>query len=244
MAVIIIPARKGSTRLKNKLLLNVKNKPVIQWTVENCLLVEGVNQVIVATDSEEIKSVLKDIPEVNVVMTPSNLKTGSDRIAYVAKDIEDEFIINVQGDEPLIPPTDIENLLQELKLADITTLAYPISSEEDFLNPNIVKVIVDKYNYALYFSRSPIPFYRDIDFSTLKKLYPDLPLRHIGIYGYRKEVLLDFAYKLDNAPIEEIEKLEQLRLLYNNYKIKVIKASKETIGIDTKEDFEKFCQIV
>jgi len=244
LAVIIIPARKGSTRLKNKLLLNVKNKPVIQWTVENCLLVEGVNQVIVATDSEEIKSVLKDIPEVNVVMTPSNLKTGSDRIAYVAKDIEDEFIINVQGDEPLIPPTDIENLLQELKLADITTLAYPISSEEDFLNPNIVKVIVDKYNYALYFSRSPIPFYRDIDFSTLKKLYPDLPLRHIGIYGYRKEVLLDFAYKLDNAPIEEIEKLEQLRLLYNNYKIKVIKASKETIGIDTKEDFEKFCQIV
>ncbi len=244
MAVIIIPARKGSTRLKNKLLLNVKNKPIIRWTVENCMLVDGVNKVIVATDSEDIKSVLEDISDIEVVMTPSDLKTGSDRVAYVAKDLEDEFIINVQGDEPLIPPQDIEKLIEELKNADVTTLVYPITSEEDFLNPNVVKVVVDKDNYALYFSRSPIPFYRDIDFATLKQKYPDLPLRHIGIYGYRKNVLLDFAYKLEHAPIEDIEKLEQLRLLYNGYNIKVVMASKNTIGIDTKEDFEKFCKMV
>ena len=244
MAVIIIPARKGSTRLKNKLLLNVKNKPIIRWTVENCLLVDGVRKVIVATDSEDIKSVLEDISDIEVVMTPSDLKTGSDRVAYVAKDLEDEFIINVQGDEPLIPPQDIEKLIEELKNADVTTLVYTITSEEDFLNPNVVKVVVDKDNYALYFSRSPIPFYRDIDFNRLKQEYPYLPLRHIGIYGYRKNVLLDFAYKLEHAPIEDIEKLEQLRLLYNGYNIKVVMASKNTIGIDTKEDFEKFCKMV
>jgi len=244
VAVIIIPARKGSTRLKNKLLLNVKNKPIIQWTVENCLLVDGIDDVIVATDSEEIKSVLEKIPDVKVVMTPSDLKTGSDRVAFVAKDINDDFIINVQGDEPLIPPKDIEKLVRELENADVTTLAYPLSSEEDFLNPNIVKVVLDKNDYALYFSRSPIPFYRDIDFKTLKQSYTNLPLRHIGIYGYRKDVLMDFAYRLSSAPIEEIEKLEQLRLLYNGYKIKIVYASRETIGIDTKEDFEKFCKLV
>ncbi len=244
MAVIVIPARKGSTRLKNKLLLSVRNKPIIRWTVENCLLVQGVNQVIVATDSEEIKAVLEELPEVKVIMTPSNLKTGSDRVAFVARDLNEDFIINVQGDEPLIPPEDIENLIKELKKADVTTLAFPISSEDDFLNPNVVKVVTDKDGYALYFSRSPIPFYRDIDFSTLKKQYPQLPLRHIGIYGYRKDVLLNFAYSLDTAPIEEIEKLEQLRLLFNGYKIKVVQASRETIGIDTQEDYEKFCSLV
>ncbi len=244
MAVIIIPARKGSTRLKNKLLLNVRNKPIIQWTVENCLLVDGVKKVIVATDSEDIKSVLEDIKEIEVVMTPSDLKSGSDRVAYVAREIDDEKIINVQGDEPLIPPQDIEKLIEELDNADVTTLAYPLSSEEKFLNPNIVKVVVDKDNYALYFSRSPIPFYRDIDFKKMKESYKNIPLRHIGIYGFRRDVLMDFAYKLEHAPIEDIEKLEQLRLLYNGYRIKVVLASRETIGIDTKEDFEQFCKIV
>jgi len=221
MAVIIIPARKGSTRLKNKLLLNVRNKPIIQWTVENCLLVDGVRKVIVATDSEEIRSVLEGINDIEVVMTPSDLKSGSDRVAYVAKNLEDEKIINVQGDEPLIPPQDIEKLIEELNSADVTTLAYPIDSED-----------------ALYFSRSPIPFYRDIDFKQMKEKYTNIPLRHIGIYGFRKDVLMDFSYRLEPAPVEDIEKLEQLRLLYNGYRIKVIIASRETIGIDTKEDFD------
>ncbi len=244
MAVIIIPARKGSTRLKNKLLLNVRNKPIIQWTVENCLLVDGVRKVIVATDSEEIRSVLEGIKDIEVVMTPSDLKSGSDRVAYVARDIEDEKIINVQGDEPLIPPHDIEKLIEELDSADVTTLAYPIDSEEKFLNPNIVKVVLDKDSYALYFSRSPIPFYRDIDFKQMKEKYKNIPLRHIGIYGFRKDVLMDFSYRLEPAPVEDIEKLEQLRLLYNGYRIKVVIASRETVGIDTKEDFEHFCRLV
>ncbi len=244
MTVIIIPARKGSTRLQNKLLLEVDGKPIIYWTAENCLKVKNAERVIVATDSEEIKDIFKDAKDIEVVLTPSDIKSGSDRIAYVAKDLEAEKIINVQGDEPLIDPEDIEKVISGLDEADVTTLGFPIKDEDHYINPNVVKVVTDKEGFALYFSRSPIPFYRDIDFSTLKNLYPDLPLKHIGVYGYKRNVLLKYAYELESSPLEEIEKLEQLRLLYNGYKIKVFKANKDTVGIDTKEDYEHFCNLV
>ena len=243
MAVIIIPARKGSTRLKNKLLLQVKGKPVIQWTAENCLRVKNASRVIVATDSQEIADIFKNSP-VETVLTPSDLNSGSDRVAFVAKNLQEEKIINVQGDEPLLEPSDIEKVIEALDEAQISTLAYPIQDEEDYLNPNVVKVVIDKKGYALYFSRSPIPFYRDIDFSQMIKNFETPVLKHIGVYGYKKEALMDFAFALSQTTYEQIEKLEQLRLLENGYRIKVIKASKDTLGIDTKEDFEKFCQIV
>ncbi len=243
MAVIIIPARKGSTRLKNKLLLQVKGKPVIQWTAENCLRVKNASRVIVATDSQEIADIFKNSP-VETVLTPSDLNSGSDRVAFVAKNLQEEKIINVQGDEPLLEPSDVEKVIEALDEAPISTLAYPIQNEEDYLNPNVVKVVIDKKGYALYFSRSPIPFYRDIDFSQMIKNFETPVLKHIGVYGYRKEALMDFAFKLSQTTYERIEKLEQLRLLENGCRIKVIKASKDTLGIDTKEDFEKFCQIV
>ncbi len=243
MAVIIIPARKGSTRLKNKLLLQVKGKPVIQWTAENCLRVKNASRVIVATDSQEIADIFKN-SEVETVLTPPDLNSGSDRVAYVAKELNEEKIINVQGDEPLLEPSDIEKVIDALNKAQISTLAYPIQDEENYLNPNVVKVVIDKNGYALYFSRSPIPFYRDIAFSQMVKTFETPVLKHIGVYGYRKEALMDFAFKLSQTTYEQIEKLEQLRLLENGYRIKIIKASKDTLGIDTKEDFEKFCQIV
>ncbi|MDQ7056175.1 MAG: 3-deoxy-manno-octulosonate cytidylyltransferase [Persephonella sp.] len=195
MTVIIIPARKGSTRLKNKLLLQVKGKPVIQWTAENCLNVKGISKVIVATDSEEIASVFKNSP-VEAVVTPSDLKSGSDRVAYVAKDLKDEKIINVQGDEPLLDPEDIQKVAQALDRSDVSTLSYPITTEEDYINPNVVKVVTDRKGYALYFSRSPVPFYRDIDFSQMLNSFRFPVKKHIGIYGYNRDVLLDFAYKL------------------------------------------------
>ncbi|RMD47021.1 MAG: 3-deoxy-manno-octulosonate cytidylyltransferase [Aquificota bacterium] len=243
MAVIIIPARKGSTRLKNKLLLQVKGKPVIYWTAENASKVKNVDKVIVATDSKEIADFFKNEKKIEAVLTPSDLKSGSDRVAYVAKELNEEKIINVQGDEPLLNPEDIEKVVKGLDEAPVTTLSFPIENEEDYLNPNVVKVVLDSENYALYFSRSPIPFYRDIDFSQMIKEFHKPVQKHIGVYGYRKEVLMDFAYRLEPSPLEEIEKLEQLRLLYNGYKIKVFEASKDTLGIDTKEDFEKFCKI-
>ncbi len=244
MAVIIIPARKGSTRLKNKLLLQVKGKPVIYWTAENASKVKNVEKVIVATDSQEIADIFKNEKKIEAVLTPTDLKSGSDRVAYVAKELKEEKIINVQGDEPLLDPEDIEKVVEGLDETSVTTLCYPITDEEDYLNPNVVKVVLDKDSYALYFSRSPIPFYRDIDFSQMLNSFQNPVKKHIGVYGYRREVLLDFAYSLKPSPLEEIEKLEQLRLLYNGYKIKVFQAKKDTLGIDTKEDFEKFCFIM
>lgn len=243
MAVIIIPARKGSTRLKNKLLLQVKGKPVIYWTAENASKVRNIKKVIVATDSKEIADIFKNEKKIEAVITPSDLKSGSDRVAYVAKDLNEEKIINVQGDEPLLDPEDIEKVVDGLDYADVTTLAYPISSEDDYFNPNVVKVVLDKMGYALYFSRSPIPFYRDIDFTQMIKNFKNPVLKHIGVYGYKKDILMKFAYSLKASIYENIEKLEQLRLLENGYKIKVFIANKDSLGIDTKEDFEKFCQL-
>ncbi|WP_456392085.1 3-deoxy-manno-octulosonate cytidylyltransferase [Persephonella sp.] len=243
MAVIIIPARKGSTRLKNKLLLQVKGKPVIRWTAENCLKVKNADRVIVATDSEEIASIFDGSP-VEAVLTPSDLKSGSDRVAYVARDIDADRIINVQGDEPLLDPSDIQKVIEGLSEADVTTLSYPITDEEDYINPNVVKVVTDKNGYALYFSRSPIPFYRDIDFTQMINGFKNPVKKHIGVYGYRKEVLMDFAYRLEPSDYEQIEKLEQLRLLENGYRIKVLPAEKDSLGIDTEEDFKRFCSIV
>jgi 3-deoxy-manno-octulosonate cytidylyltransferase (CMP-KDO synthetase) len=244
MAVIIIPARKGSTRLKDKLLLEVKGKPIIYWTAENCRKVSNVDKVIVATDSEEIRKIFRNEKGIDAVITPSNLKSGSDRVAFVAKELKEEKIINVQGDEPLLDPKDIEKVVDGLDEAEITSLYFPIEDEDHYINPNIVKVVLDKENYALYFSRSPIPFYRDISFEEMKKKYEKIPAKHIGVYGYKKEVLLKFAYELNPSPIEEIEKLEQLRLLYNGYRIKLFQANKDTVGIDTKEDYQHFCKLV
>ncbi|WP_293444828.1 3-deoxy-manno-octulosonate cytidylyltransferase [Persephonella sp.] len=243
MAVIIIPARKGSTRLRNKLLLEVKGKPVIQWTAENCLKVKNAEKVIVATDSEDIAKIFAGSP-IEAVLTPSDLKSGSDRVAYVAKDIDQEKIINVQGDEPLLLPEDIQKVIDGLDDAQITTLSFPINNEEEYINPNVVKVVTDREGYALYFSRSPIPFYRDIDFSQMLRNFENPVMKHIGVYGYRKDALMDFAYRLKPSVYEQIERLEQLRLLENGYRIKVFTAQKDTLGIDTEEDFEKFCRII
>jgi CMP-2-keto-3-deoxyoctulosonic acid synthetase len=165
---IVIPARKGSTRLKDKLLLSVNGKPVIAWTVENCLKTDI--PVIVACDSQEFVEILKDYP-IEIILTPSDLKSGSDRIAYAVKDKDLDYIVNVQGDEPLIEPGDIVKLFDLLKDSSVATLYYPIQKEDDYLNPNIVKVISDKDDFAIYFSRSPIPFYRDLDFNQMLKTF-------------------------------------------------------------------------
>jgi 3-deoxy-manno-octulosonate cytidylyltransferase (CMP-KDO synthetase) len=235
MATVIIPAREKSTRLPRKLLIEVEGKPIIRWTVENCLNIDGIDKIIVATDSEAIANTVKDLKNVEAVLTPSDLKTGSDRIAFVSKELKTDKIINIQGDEPIFSPEDINKVISALDESDVSTLAHKISSKEEYLNPNNVKVVLDKNGYALYFSRSPIPYLRDTEFSPEMNIY-----KHIGIYGYRRDVLLDFAYKLESPFIEEAEKLEQLRLLYHGYKIKVIITENKTLGIDTEEDLNKF----
>jgi len=223
LRVIGIPARLRSTRLPEKMLREIWGKPVIRWTVENALKVEDA-KVIVATDDERIKDAVEDICEVR--LTPSDLPSGTDRLAYALRDLDDgDFVINLQGDEPFVDPDILKRLfiLMESESADIYTLAREEDRNED---PNRVKVVLDSRNFALYFSRLPIP-YRS-----------EKVLIHIGIYGYRKKKLLEFS-RLPRPRIEELEGLEQLRALYHGWKIRVEVVDYKGISIDTEQDLER-----
>lgn len=231
---IIIPARYGSSRLEGKPLLRANNKPIIQWVWEkakNCPLVD---RVIVATDDDRIFSTCKEFGA-EVEMTSKDHKSGSDRIAEVAsRHPEIGFIINLQGDEPLIEQENIELVIKGVLYddnADISTLVREIKDEDEVNNPNLVKCVFDVNNYAMYFSRSKIPFERNIGES---KFYG-----HLGIYGYKRDALFKMT-KLPQAPCEKAESLEQLRALHNGMKIKVAIVNNVPVGIDTIEDFEKF----
>ena len=223
MRVIGIPARFGSKRLPGKMLREIGGKPIIRWTVENAIKV-GDARVIVATDDERIKEAVEDICEVR--LTPSDLPSGTDRLAYTLRDLEDEdLVINLQGDEPFVDPNVLKRLflLMEGDDADIYTLAREEERNED---TNRVKVVLDSRNYALYFSRLSIP-YRS-----------EKVLIHIGIYGYRKKKLLEFS-RLPRPKIEKFENLEQLRALYHGWRIKVDVVDYTGISIDTEEDLER-----
>jgi 3-deoxy-manno-octulosonate cytidylyltransferase (CMP-KDO synthetase) len=223
LRVIGIPARLRSNRLPEKMLREIGGKPIIRWTVENALKVEDA-KVIVATDDERIKDAVEDICEVR--LTPSDLPSGTDRLAYALRDLDDgDLMINLQGDEPFVDPDILKKLflLMESESADIYTLAREEDRNED---PNRVKVVLDSRNFALYFSRLPIP-YRS-----------EKVLIHIGIYGYRKKKLLEFS-KLPRTRIEELEGLEQLRALYHGWKIRVEVVDYKGISIDTEQDLER-----
>ncbi len=234
---IIIPARLNSSRLKNKLLLCAKNKPVIQWVYEVAKESKLASNVIVAADSEEIYDVVKGFGG-NVEMTSNEHKSGSDRIAEVVKrHPEIEYILNLQGDEPQMDSTVIDSLIDALhnSTADISTLLRKITNKEQIENPNCVKCVFNKENYALYFSRHPIPYPRNAEEAEY--------YAHIGMYAYKRESLLKMT-SLPMAMIEKTESLEQLRALYNGMTIKTILTNLNPVGIDTIQDFEKFKNIV
>jgi len=235
---VIIPARYGSSRLEGKPLLKAKNKPIIQWVWEKCTKCSGIDRVIVATDDERIYNACKEFGA-EVEMTSENHKSGSDRIAEVAKrHTEIGYIINVQGDEPLIEPDNIElvrkNVVED-DGADISTLVREIKDADEINNPNLVKCIFDINNYAMYFSRSKIPYERN---EGKSKFYG-----HLGIYGYKKEALFKMT-SLPQTTYEMSESLEQLRALQNGMKIKIAIVENVPVGIDTIEDFEKFKSMV
>ena len=231
---VIIPARYGSSRLEGKPLLRANNKPIIQWVWEKALNCPLVDRVIVATDDERIFNCCKEFGA-EVEMTSTEHKSGSDRIAEVAaRHHEIGYIINLQGDEPLIEEANIELVRKgvvEDDCADISTLVREIKDEDEVNNPNLVKCVFDNNNYAMYFSRSKIPFERNIGKS---KFYG-----HLGIYGYKKEALFKMT-GLPQASYEMAESLEQLRALQNGMKIKIAIVDNVPVGIDTLEDFEKF----
>lgn len=230
---IIIPARYSSTRLKGKLLMTAGNKPVIEWVYNAAKKAKLAEEVIIATDSDLIYQTAISFGA-KVEMTSSEHKSGSDRIAEVAsRHNEFDYILNMQGDEPQITPEAIDLAISTLinSDADISTLVRKITNKEQINNPNCVKCVFDNENNALYFSRCPIPYERNEGEANY--------YAHIGIYGYRRESLIKMT-KLKQADLEKAESLEQLRALKNGLKIKVAITGLNPIGIDTKEDLERF----
>lgn len=234
---IIIPARYGSSRLEGKPLIEVCDKPIIQWVYEKAQQAKLADIIIVATDDQRIYDVVKSFGG-NVEMTSSEHKCGSDRIKEVVmRHPEISYIVNLQGDEPLIKPESIDEVAKNVKednLADISTLIRKITPDEAE-NPNLVKCIVDNLGFAMYFSRSKIPFERNVGKSDF--------YGHLGIYGYKREALIKMT-ELPQSTYEMSESLEQLRALQNGMKIKTSVVDFIPVGIDTIEDLEKFKAIV
>ena len=239
--IIVIPARLDSSRLPKKVLLDLKGKPVIQRVYEQCLQVMNIDGVYIATDSEEIKKVCEGFTS-NVILTKSTHQSGTDRIGEAVEKITCDIVINVQGDEPFIEPSLIEELVRSFENPDtlMVSAMSRIYDYNDLQNSNVVKVTVDNQKNALYFSRSVIPFPRDhkqiLSSNEGLKNYPFY--RHIGIYGYRKNFLGSYI-KMHQSFLEKVEKLEQLRVLENGYKIKMIETTASFVGIDTLEDYEE-----
>lgn len=248
--IAIIPARRASTRLADKLLLEIGGKSLILHTLEQAKKAKNIRRVIVATDDEKILKIVNESGN-EAVLTSADHQSGSDRIAEVAEKMlpENSIIVNVQGDEPMISPDTIDAAIEAIlrdENADIATTCEKIKTAEDVLNPNIVKVVTDENDYALYFSRSPIPFPRDAvnKFGSIDDALandPDLISlyrKHTGLYVYRREYLLRFT-KFAQTKLEKTEMLEQLRALENGAKIKVVETTESSIGVDTREDFER-----
>jgi len=248
-AIAIIPARLASTRLPGKALIELAGKPMVCWVAERARAAKNVSRVIIATDSLEIYA-RAEAHGIEVVMTDSNHKSGTDRVAEVAAELSDaDIIVNVQGDEPLISPETIEQAVDEMEqdsAAGIVTTWEPIEALEELLNFDNVKVVVGDNGYALYFSRSPVPFPRDAflrhgDPNDALICEPELwsnYRKHTGLYVYRREVLLQFT-RWPQTRLEKYEGLEQLRALEHGVKIRVIKAAASSIGVDTQEDLDK-----
>ncbi|HAT39128.1 3-deoxy-manno-octulosonate cytidylyltransferase [Polynucleobacter necessarius] len=236
--LVVIPARLGSTRLPRKPLADIGGKPMVIRVAERAMQ-SLAQSVVVATDSPEIQAVCDEY-RIECLLTSADHPTGTDRIAEVAQLLKlpnNAFMVNVQGDEPLIPPELINQVAMTLAdhaQCDISTVAVPITDAAEINNPNVVKVVLNRSGEALYFSRSVIPFIRDPDVNQ-KTEY----LRHLGIYAYRADFLNAFT-RLDPAPPENAEALEQLRALWNGYRIAThIIPEAPPAGIDTPEDLER-----
>lgn len=247
--IVVIPARMKSTRLPNKMIMKINGMPLIIHTAKQALKSKS-TRVIVATDHEDILKECK-FHGIEAVMTLESHNSGTDRLAEVAQKLnlaDEEIIINVQGDEPLIDPELINQLALFIyeKKTEIATVAHPITREDEIFNPNIVKVVLDYNNNALYFSRSPIPYFRD-GYTNRNEFKLPLSLdvlRHIGIYAYSVKYLKRYN-QMNPCDLENVECLEQLRALYNGHKISVLKSKIiPEAGVDTLEDLQRVRQLL
>ena len=235
-ATVVIPARLGSTRFPAKILASSTGQPLVQHVVDQALKCRRVRQVLVATDDSRIVEALRPFGTRAVLTSPEH-QSGTDRIAEVARSLDDEIIVNLQGDEPEIEPEVIDGLvalLQENPSADMATAVTPFPPGKDPSDPNLVKCVTGVDGCAIYFSRSPVPFHREADNPENAAYY-----LHLGIYAYRREFLLRFA-SWSPTPLELTEKLEQLRVLEQGGQIRVLKVQRATHGIDTPEQYEEF----
>lgn len=239
--VVIIPARYASTRLPGKPLVDINGKPMVVHVLERARE-SGAERIIVATDNEEVMAAVQAVGG-EVCMTRADHQSGTERLAEVVEKCgfsDETVIVNVQGDEPMIPPAIIRQVADNLAArcdVGMATLAVPIESAEEAFNPNAVKVVMDAQGYALYFSRATIPWDRD-RFAASRETIGDSFLRHIGIYGYRAGFIRRYV-SWQTSPLEQIEMLEQLRVLWYGEKIHVDVASVVPgTGVDTPEDLE------
>lgn len=239
MIIGIIPARFASSRLMGKPLASIGGKPMIQHTYERAKKSKLLSDIVIAVDDEKVFSVVKKFGA-QVVMTPKDLTTGSDRIAFVAKSLATaEIIVNIQGDEPFISGRMIDQAIEPLlfdKKVKVSTLVKKITSVDEYKSASIPKVVFDYNNYALYFSRQPIPFVRDSRTIAEKIISTDF-YKHIGLYVFRKNELIKFT-RLRQTDLEKAEKLEQLRMLEHGMKIKVVVTEYDSFSVDTPKDLE------
>jgi|SaaInl8_150m_RNA_FD_contig_101_95926_length_4872_multi_9_in_0_out_0_5 3-deoxy-manno-octulosonate cytidylyltransferase (CMP-KDO synthetase) len=245
--IVVIPARLNSSRLPNKVLLDLKGKTVVQRVYERCMQAKDIDEVYIATDSIEVKESCERFTK-NIIMTKDTHESGTDRIAEAVEQIECDVVINVQGDEPFIDVELIEKLSTSFtENTQMVSAMHKINLVEDLKNSNVVKVTIDKNMNALYFSRSIIPHHRD-EWESLLNHHTTIPeplmfYRHLGIYGYTKGFIKTYS-NLEQTYLERVEKLEQLRVLENGYSIKMVETEYNSIGIDTIEDYHKALEIL
>lgn len=236
-AVAIIPARLGSTRFPEKVIASRTGRPLVQHVVDRVKRCRRVREVIVATDDQRVMAALKPFGTA-CRMTAVGHQSGTDRIAEVAARLDDEIVVNVQGDEPEIEPGVVDALIESLGDSDddMATVVVPFPSLAELGNPNLVKAVVAADDRAIYFSRAPVPFYRDG-----VPTGPTTHWLHRGIYAYRRRFLLEFA-SWKPTPLEQAEKLEQLRALEHGRSIRVIRSEHSAPGIDTAEQYARFVE--
>ena len=231
--VAVIPARFDSTRFPGKPLAKIKGRAMIEHVYERVEKADDIDEVIVATDDNRIKEKVKEFNGM-VKKTSSEHSSGTDRVAEVAKNIDADLVVNVQGDEPLIEPAMIEQAIRPFKVEEnilMSTLKKKIENINEINNPNVVKVVTDDEGYALYFSRATIPYQQNNNDENIDYF------KHIGLYVYEREFLLKYS-QMDATALEETESLEQLRALENGYDIKVVETAFNTVGVDTPQDLQ------
>ncbi len=230
----VIPARWASTRMPGKPLALIGEVPMVEWVARGVSEAQRVDEIVIATDDERVRDVAESYGR-KAVITPPELRSGTDRVALVAERRECDLVVNIQGDEPLVKGPMIDQLIEAMMADENTpmaTLAHPLG-EEEAVDPNAVKVVTDRRGRALYFSRARIPFHR-----RPSPLGSETYLKHIGIYAYRRDFLLRFA-ELAPTGLEEAEGLEQLRALEHGFPVRVVETSYRVVGVDTPDDLAR-----